>query len=61
MARAVSDVATRRWRLRGWTGTGKDQKLFHQSTCRGDRALDDAMKRLERDPQVTRIAAEYVG
>lgn len=48
-------AATRPWRLRGYDA---EKKLRHQSTCRGDRALDDAMKRLEADKTVVRITAE---
>lgn len=50
--------ATRPWRLRGYDKSGKDAKLRHQSTCRGDRALDEAMKRLEQDPTIPRITVE---
>lgn len=52
-----TDVATRRWHLRGYA-VDDSKKLRHQSTCRGDRALDDAMKRLEDDPAIGRITVE---
>lgn len=52
------DVATRRWRLRGYTSRKKDEKPSHDSTVTGDQALDDAMTRLERDRGVVRITAE---
>lgn len=56
----VSDVdkATRRWRLRGYPTRKKDEKPRHDSVCRGDQALDEAMARLERDPEIVRIVAE---
>lgn len=47
--------ATRPWRLRGY---GTDKKLRHQSTCRGDQALDEALSRLEADPNIVRVTAE---
>lgn len=45
----------RPWRLRGY---GTDKKIRHQSTERGDRALDRAYAELEADPQVDRITVE---
>lgn len=52
------DADTRRWRLRGYPTRKKDEKPTHDSTCRGDQALDDAMARLEGDPTIVRIVAE---
>lgn len=50
------DKATRPWRLRGYR---KDEKKPHrESTVRGDRALNDAMARLEADSTIVRITAE---
>lgn len=72
-ATSATDKDTRPWRLRGYThevspeklaelrDAGKKppyKKLRHQSSCRGDRALDEAMKRLERDPAIGRITVE---
>jgi hypothetical protein len=56
----VSDVdkGTRRWRLRGYRSRKKDEKACHDSVCRGDHELDQAMARLERDRSVVRITAE---
>ena len=51
-------AATRTWRLRGFAGKAKTDKPVIESTCRGDRALDEAMARLERDNRITRITVE---
>lgn len=53
-----TDKATRRWRLRGYTTRKKDEKPRHDSVCRGDADLDDALARLERDPEMVRITVE---
>lgn len=52
------DKATRRWRLRGYRSRKKDEKACHDSVCRGDYELDQALARLERDKTVVRITAE---
>lgn len=56
----ANDKTARPWKLRGYTKGDKaeDRKLRAQSTCRGDRALDDAMKRLEADSAIGRITVE---
>lgn len=54
------DKATRRWRLRGYPTRKKDEKARYDSICRGDGALDVALARLERDPEIVRITAEQV-
>jgi hypothetical protein len=69
----AANTDTRPWKLRGYThevteeqlrdlrSQGKKppyKKLRHQSTCRGDRALDEAMKKLEADPAIGRITVE---
>lgn len=53
-----SDPATRRWRLQGFDSNTQAAKPIHTSTATGDRGLDEAMKRLEADPKITRIRAE---
>lgn len=55
----AGDKATRRWHLRGYAADDA-KKLRHQSTCRGDRALDEAMKNLERDRLIGRMTVEPV-
>lgn len=52
------DKSNRRWRLRGYPTRKKDEKPSHDSVCRGDQALSEAMARLERDPATLRITAE---
>lgn len=52
------DTTTRRWRLRGYPTRKKDDKPRHDSVCSDDQALDEAMARLERDPEIVRIVAE---
>lgn len=58
----MSDVGkdTRRWRLRGYPTRKKDEKPRHDSVCHGDRALGEALARLERDPEMARITVEPV-
>lgn len=52
MATPVDDPATRAWRLTAWA-----RKELHSTTVvHGDRALDAAMRPLEADPRVTKIA-----
>lgn len=48
---ATQTSSSRPWRLTGYAG----KTVVHRSTCYGDRALDEAMRRLENDPAVTRI------
>jgi hypothetical protein len=55
---AGDDVATRRWRLRGYRKGDKDKKPSFETVERGDQALSAAVARLEADPTVVRIAAE---
>lgn len=58
-----ADKGTRRWRLRGYGKPEpgeKNPKPRHDSICRGDQALDDALARLERDPLIIRTTAERV-
>jgi hypothetical protein len=52
------DKSTRRWRLRGYRSRKKDEQACHDSVCRGDHALDEALARLERDRTVVRIIVE---
>jgi hypothetical protein len=56
----VSDVDkdTRRWRLRGYRSRKKDEKPCHDSVCRGDHELSQALSRLERDRTVVRIIVD---
>lgn len=61
-APSADQKATRPWRLRGYVaeapGSKKYSKLQHQSLCRGDAALDEAMKQLEANPAIGRITVE---
>lgn len=55
------DKASRSWRLRGYRKGDKDAHPHHESTVVGDRALDEAMARLESDPAIVRIAVKATG
>ncbi|GAB3867441.1 hypothetical protein GCM10028801_41460 [Nocardioides maradonensis] len=52
------DKATRPWRMRAYSGTGKTQLLVHEATYRGDQALNEAFKRYDRDPAISKVTAE---
>lgn len=49
----ASDPATRTWRLLGYSG----KELVHNRTYTGDHALDQALARLEKNPDITRTTA----
>lgn len=46
----MTDQPTRSWRLRGYAG----KELVHDRTYPNDRELDQALARLERNPDITR-------
>lgn len=48
-------AAPRSWRLEGYA-KGESKKPAHSSVCHSDRELDDAMRVLEGDPTIVRIA-----
>lgn len=51
-----STIATRQWRLTGYDkATTTDATVVHESTCVGDRNLDDALRALEARSDVRRI------
>lgn len=51
-----TDTSTRRWRLRGYSCDSPQPQ--HDSTVTSDRDLDTAMKRLEADRFIVRIAVQ---
>lgn len=51
------DTSTRQWRLEGYV-KGESKKPAHTSVCIGDRALDDAMLRLEARDDIRRIVVK---
>lgn len=43
----TDDADRRRWHLEAFQKVDGKEERVHNSTCHGDRALDEAMKRLE--------------
>jgi hypothetical protein len=44
--------------MRAYSGTGKNQRLVHEAIYHGDQALNEAHRKYDRDPQISKVTAE---
>lgn len=51
----TATTSTRSWRLEAYV-KGESKKPAHSSVCNSDAELDQAMRALEADPAIVRIA-----